>query len=342
MLATLAALAALAAACSRPPRGMRRLDSGDANHWFAIDHSRRRLFYIQGDGDLIASRLGVVDLQTRRRESYRFSPERIVALRPSSDGSSVTVAVENDDDSDEGRYQLLKVDAATGRVLLRKASDSLEEKDFAAFVGPPRAAAVEAQPAAGLRPGVMTVMRRARQKSIRFFPTPTRPRNVALAPNGEVYASYLSTGGNWKIEQLDPATGVRRALASFPGKVESMAYVGRGLAVLRRREGASGPRLLAMVGEGGVELELPWSNGDSEILGADTAKRLLYVWMDEGESRTCWAVHLDERALRAASAYLTKARAPNVPKLTGTDVVGLVVAGGMLIVLFALLAASAT
>lgn len=339
----LAALAAFAPACSRPPTGMRRLDSGDANHWFRLDQDKRRLFYIEGDGDLIASRLGVADLQTGDRKSYRFSPEHIVALRPSPDGNSVAVAVENDDESEDGDYQLLKVNAATGRVLFRKASDSISEKDFAAFGdASPGSAVIEAQPASGLHPGVKTAVRRDGRRSVRLFPTPTQPENVILASDDEVYASYPTTSGNWEIERLDPAKGTRRIIASFPGRVESMAYVGSGLAVLRRREGDSGPRLLAMVDAAGagVELELPWSNGDSEILGADTAKRLLYVRMDEGESRTCWAVHFDEKALRAASAYLTAARAPNVPKLTGTDVVGLVVVMGVLVVMFALLAAS--
>jgi hypothetical protein len=282
-----------------------------------------------------------VDLATGARKSYRFSPEHIVALRPSSDGTAVTVAVENDDDSDEEDYVLLKVDAATGRVVLRKPSDSLSKKDFAAFGDSASGSAViEARPAGGLRAGIATAVRRAGRKSIRFFPTPAPPENIIRAVGDEVYASYRSSNGSWKIERLDPASGIRQTIAAFPGRVESMAHVGRGLAVLRRREGVSGPRLLSMVDAGGVELELPWSNGDSEILGADTGKRLLYVRMDEGGSRTCWAVHFDEDALRAASAYLNKARAPGVPKLTGTDVVGLVVVGGVLLVLFALLASA--
>ena len=121
-----------------------------------------------------------------------------------------------------------------------------------------------------------------------------------------------------------------------------MARVASGLAVLRRREGVDGPRVLDIVDAGGagVELELPWSNEDSEILGADTAKRLLYVRMNEGERQTCWAVRFDEKALRAASAYLTAARAPGVPKLTATDAVGLVVIAGMIFALFALIGAS--
>lgn len=290
-------LGALAAGCSRPPRGMRRLDAGDANHWFRLDRAKRRLFYIQGDGDLIASRLGVVDLESGSRRSYRFSPERIVALHPAPRGDSVTVAVENDDESQDGDYQLLKVDAADGRVLLRKASDSLSEKDFAAFSG-------------------------------------------AAVPAGEAYSIDRSPGGGWRIERFDPAAKIRRTIASFPGRVESLAGVGTGLAVLRRREGVDGPRLLDIVDASGagVELELPWSNEDSEILGADTAKRLLYVRMNEGERQTCWAVRFDEKTLRAASAYLTAARAPGVPKLTATDAVGIVVIVGMLFVLFALLA----
>ena len=292
-----AALAAFAAGCSRPPRGMRRLDAGDVNHRFRLDRTKRRLFYIEGDGDLVASRLGVVDLETGDRKSYRFSPERIVALRPSPRGESVAVAVENDDDSEDGDYQLLKVDAATGRVLLRKASDSLSEKDFAAFDGP-------------------------------------------AAPVGEVYTIDRSPGGPWRIERFEPKTRTRRTVASFAGRVESLAGVGTGLAVLRRREGVDGPRLLDIVDASGagVELELPWSNEDSEILGADTAKRLLYVRMNEGERQTCWAVRFDEKTLRAASAYLTAARAPGVPKLTATDLIGIVVIAGMLVVLFALLA----
>jgi len=278
---------------------MRRLDAGDANHWFRLDRQKRRLFYIQGDADFIASRLGVVELATGARTSYRFSPEHIVALRPSPDGGSVAVAVANDDESVDGDYQLLKVDAPTGQVLLRKPSDSLSEKDFAAFGG-------------------------------------------RAAPDNKVFSVGRSPTGAWTIERRDPGKGTTRTIVSFPGKVESMAPVGSGLAVLRRREGADGPRLLDIVDAAGagVELELPWSNGDSEILGADTGKRLLYVRMDEGERQTCWAVRFDEKALRAASAYLTAARAPGVPKLTATDAVGFVVVAGTVAVLFALLAAS--
>src|SRR6185503_8915485 len=133
-----------------------------------------------------ASRLGVVDLETGARKSYRFSPEHIVALRPSADGDSVAVAVENDDESVDGDYQLLKVDAADGRVLLRKPSDSLSREDFAAFGGP--AAAVDTKFSAGRTPS-----------------------------------------GAWTIERRD--RGARRTVASFPGRVESMAPVASGLAV---------------------------------------------------------------------------------------------------------------
>ncbi len=334
--ALLAALAILASACSRPPRGMRRLDSGDSNHRFRIDESRRHLFYIEG-GDLLATRLGVVDLRSGRRSSYRFSPEHIVAIQPSLGENAVTVAVQSLDDSGEGNYQLLKVDADSGRVLLRKPSEALSKADIVNFGG---SAPVEARAVGGARPGIKVVALDAGRRSSAFFPTPAEPGNVILSPNGKVYESNLAPDGNWKVEELDPASGGRRTVASFAGEVESMAHVGHGLAVLRRGDGGAGPRVLAMVDAvaGQVELELPWSDGESEILGADTAKRLLYVRMNEGESQTCWAIQFDEAGLRAASAYLAAARAPDVRKLTNTDIMGLVVVIGTLAVMGAVVA----
>jgi hypothetical protein len=334
--ALVAALAVLAPACSRPPKGMRRLDSGDSNHRFRIDASRRHLFYIEG-GDLIATRLGVVDLETGRRSSYRFSPEHIVAIQPSLGENAVTVAVESADDAGEGNYQLLKVDTDSGRVLLRKPSEALSKADIVNFGG---SAPVEAQAVGGARPGIKVAALNAGRRSTTFFPTPTEPGNVLLSPNGEIYASSLAPDGHWKVEELDPANGARRTVASFAGEVESMAHVGHGLAVLRTGDGGAGPRVLAMVDAvaGQVELELPWSDGESEILGADTAKRLLYIRMNEGESQTCWAIQFDEAGLRAASAYLAAARAPDVRKLTNTDVMGLIIVGGMLLVMTAVLA----
>ena len=348
----LLALALLAPACSRPPKGMRRLDSGDSNHWFRIDQRRRHLFYV-GGGDLIATRLGVVNLESGRRKSYRLSPEHIVAIQPSFHDDTVAVAVESEGEADEGRYEMLKVDADSGRVLLRKPSDTLSDKDIVAFgepapldrnAGAPAegSAAVEAQAVGGPRPGLKTSALRGKRRSITLFPTETEPENVVLAPDGKAFASYAAADGKWKVEEFDPSNGVRRTVAAFSGPVESMAYVGQGLVLLRQGDGGSGPRQLAMVDAtaGRVALELPWSDGESAILGADTAKRLLYIRMNEGASQTCWAVHFDEPALRAASAYLAAARGPNVRKLMNTDVMGLVVVGGMLIVLTALVAAA--
>ena len=208
--ALLAALAAFAPACSRPPKGMRRLDSGDSNHWFRIDQRRRHLFYVEG-GDYIATRLGVVNLESGRRKSYRLSPEHIVALQPSFDEDAVTVAVESAGESREGSYELLKVDADSGRVLLRKPSESLSEKDFVKFGEPapldeaePRpsaltpsrppqqvpadggSAAFEAVPVGGARPGIKSAALRAGRRSFTFFATPTEPENMILAPNGKI------------------------------------------------------------------------------------------------------------------------------------------------------------
>lgn len=356
--ALFAALAVFAAACSRPPKGMRRLDSGDLNHGFRIDQRRRHLFYVEGGGDR-ATRLGVVNLENGRRRSYRFSPEHIVALQPSFHEDAVAVAVEA---SRASGYELLKVEAESGRVLLRKPSETLTEKDFVNFgehaplddddrtpsseLTPSGPTAPEAndepetmgvRPIGGVRPGIRATTARAGRRSVVFFGTETAPKNMILAPDGKVYASSRGEG-KWKIEEFDASNGKRRTVASFTGEVESMAYVGHGLVLLRRGDGGSGPRILAMVdaAAGRVALELPWSDGVSEILDADTDKRLLYIRMNEGESQTCWSVHFDETALRDASAYLAAARAPNVRKLTDTDVLGLVVIGGMLVLLIAI------
>jgi hypothetical protein len=123
-----------------------------------------------------------------------------------------------------------------------------------------------------------------------------------------------------------------------------MAPVGAGLAVLRRASPGSSRRALAMVNAATarVDLELPWNDGDSEILAADTAKHLLYLRMFEGENESAWAVHFDEPALRAASVWLARHRGPDVRKLTDTDEVGLVIAAGAVILVIGLFAVRGT
>jgi hypothetical protein len=362
--ALLAALAVLAPACSRPPKGMRRLDSGDSNHWFHVDQRRRHLFYLQGGGDWV-TKLGVVNLETGRRGSYRFSPENIVAIHPSFHEDAVTVAVEASGGSHAENYDLLKVDADSGRVLLREPRATISAESVAAFgesspLDPSEGAPagvltpsvssttedngsvrVRVEPVGGVAPGIKATTLRGGRRTTAFFPTPTAPENTIIGPDGQIYTSSLAPDGKWRVEELQPLNGVRRTLAVFSGKVESMAYAGQGLALLRRGDDGSGPRQLALIdaAAGRVALELPWSDGESEILDADTDQRLLYIRMNEGEAQTCWAVHFDEPALRAASAYLAAARAPGVRKMTDTDVLALSMTGGMVVLLVLILAA---
>jgi hypothetical protein len=355
--ALLLSLTLLAPACSRPPKGLRRLDSGDSNHGFQIDERRRDLFYVEGGGDL-ATRLAVVNLETGRRGSYRFSPETIVGFRPSFHEDAVTVAVEGSGSAKAGQYELLKVDADSGRVLLREPRATLSGKDFVNFgepapidedvspstglaktgsatpePGDDEGVTFGSKPVGGAHPGVQATIIRGKKRTVFFFPTLAEPDNVRLAHDGKIYASSLGPNDKWKVEELNPSNGVRRTLAEFSGKVESMAYVGQGLALLRRGDDGSGLRFLDMIDApaGRVALELPWSDGESDILDADTDKRLLFVRMNEGETQTCWSVHFDEPALRAASAYLAKARGSNVRKLTSTDLMALGMLGAMLV-----------
>lgn len=325
----------LASACSRPPAGMRRLDSGDDNHAFRVDRALRRLYYLEGGGEFV-TRLGVVDLADGSRESYRFPHLRIIGLRPSARRDAVKVAAVGTGADNEGVYELLLVDAATGRILDRETRPEPRSDDLARFGKSPEPPLEwEARAVGGRRPGVATTTREKDRLTTRFFPTPTPPLLAVRGPGDAAYAAYDALNGGWNIEELRADTGVRRPIARFPAEVESMAAVGRGLAVLRRARGGGSLRRLAMVdaSSGRVSLELAWSDGDSEILAADTAKRLLYIRMNEGENESCWAVHFDEAALREASVYLARHRSPEVRKVTDTDILGLVMAAGLVVLL---------
>jgi hypothetical protein len=345
LAAALAPLFLLTGACSRPPAGMRRLDAGDSNHWFRVDRRLRRLYYLEG-GDGFVTRLGVVDLDTGRRDAYRFPHQKIIGLRPSDADGEVKVATVGTGTENDGEYRLLLVESATGRVLEQEEREELDDGDLARFAAAPaprtRASDPEVRTYGGRRPGVGTMTGAPSRRTARFFPTPTRPALTARGAKGAVYAAYDALNGGWNIEEFQSRSGVRRLIARFPAAVESMAAVGRGLALLRRTRGGAARRNLAMVdaAAGKVALELPWNDGDSEILAADTAKRLLYIRMNEGGNASCWAVRFDEPALRAASVYLARHRAPDVRKLTDSDELGLVMAAGLVVLLAGVVAAA--
>lgn len=361
--AVLASLLALAAACSRPPKGMTRLDAGSSNHWFKIDHARRRLFYMQGGGSMATS-LGVVDLENGRRRTYSFPHETIVALIPSGDGETVKVAAEGSGTGNKGELRYLLVDARTGGVAAQVKRDKIVGDELSLFgdrdrpdAPLPGAANAFAAPASTApaddeittfwykiegapHPGVRTTLGSAGRRLTRFFPTATEPAQLASAPGATLYAAYDAGDGGWSVEELSATTGKRRPISRFPAEIESMAGLGFGLAVLRRAESGSSLRKLALVETTSprVALELPWNDGESRFLAADLDKRLLYVQMHEGGNDSAWAVHFDETALRAASDYLARKRGSGVRKLTDEDVLGLALTGGMLVLLVLVLA----
>lgn len=338
-----AAALALLAACSRPPAGMKRLDAGAFNHWFKVDSRMSRLYYMEGGGSFV-TKLGVVDLDTGRRRTFEFPHEKIVGLRPAVDQDAVKLATEGTGVSNDGQYKLLLVDADSGKVRAEETPETEGEDDLAFFGETRRPDAPPGTPAfatarstaarddgaddlwyeteGGRRPGIRATLLKADGRLERFFPTPTEPNIFVGVPRvGIGYAAYAAPGGTWNIEELRPVTGVRRVVASFPSMVESMAPVGQELVALRRSESGSGPRALAMIDpmSARVAYELPWSDGESEILGADAAKRLLYIRMDEGGTESCWSIHFDEKALRAASKFLARHRGSGVRKFTFED-----------------------
>lgn len=362
-LIPLALLAALTTGCSRPPQGMRRLDSGSSNHWFTIDPRLGHLYYMEGGGSFL-TRLGVVDLDDGRRRTYAFPHQKIVGLRPAAGEDAVKLATEGTGESNTGEYKLLLVDSGSGQVRVEEKPKKEGENDLAFFAEATRpddpapsatpAFAVPASTAArgddgsfdiwyktegGARPGVRTAEIGASRRSTRFFPTPTEPVHLVYAPGAATaYAAYAAPGGAWKIEEFRASTGSRRIVATVPTEIESMAAVGLELAALRRDEGGGGRRLMLIdPAAGRVALELPWGDGESDILAVDPRKRLMYVRMHEGQSETCWSVHFDEAALRAASAYLARNRGSGVRKFTDSDALALGMTGGMVLLFAAIM-----
>lgn len=328
----------LASGCGpKPPEGMRRLDTGDMNWGYSVGRRFKNLYYADGDS-FSASHLFVVDLETGKRKSFRFPYRRIETILPSPWENAVMIGAKNTSDGAAKRYSYMEVDPETGEVRLDEPRESVSRRDLFVtgrifggvdpFAAAPSSAALADDGSASTMveivekgaPGVRAALDAEGRRTIRFFPTASVPDSVVMGEHGKFYASYLSTAAVSVIEEFDYVRGTRRPIARFEGsRVESLAVAGVGVVVLRLALGrqvpvGAGPRTLSLVDAraGRVLQDLPWSDGESRILAVDPGRGRLYLTMNEGDSISCWAVPLAEKALAAASQYLARARGPKV------------------------------
>ncbi|MBI5623749.1 MAG: hypothetical protein HY924_08230 [Elusimicrobia bacterium] len=332
LLPALAVSALLLGCGPKPPEGMKRLDSGDLNWGHAVGQRFKNLYYADGDG-FSASHLYVVDLETGKRKEYRFPERRIKHILPAPLENAVMVGAEDTQTRSLKDHVYMEVDPDTGKVLVEEPRETVSRRDlFVAgrtfggsdpfAVAPSSAAPVTGGGGAAMveivekgAPGVRAALDAEGKRVLRFYPTPSIPDHIEIGEGGKFYATYVDTASASVVEEFDYFNGTRRLVARFEGSgIESLAVSGVGILVIRQDRRGSGPRLLSLLDsrKGRVLQDLPWSDGESRILAVDPGRGKLYVTMYEGDSNSCWAVPLAEKALVAASDYLARARGPKV------------------------------
>lgn len=293
----------LACACAPEPLTLRRLDAGSDNHSFRVGTGNKHLYYIKG-GD--PTYLGVVDLETGKGVAYRFAHLKLTALRPSDNEDSVKLIAENNSVENQGEFHLLKV-KPNGRIVKDETRTGANPDDL-----------------------------------IRFgesAPAKTVPALTVSGSYGIKYAASAQPDGAWRIEELRPDSKERRVVATFPGKIESLAASGMNLFVLHREDATEQRRLAtvdAIAAKTGVDL--PWGDQEGEILAVDPAKNLLYLRLNEGGAEASYAAPADEANLRAVSNYLANKSAPRARKTSKFIRLGLVVIAGLVLLLLGPLA----